>query len=366
MSDRARVLFVDDEKRVLNSMRGMFRRQFELYLTTEGATAVQIASENPIDVIVADQRMPGMTGIEVLQKVKELSPNTVRILLTGYADPSAVEDSINVGEVFRFLGKPCPPKLLRETLDLAITATRDGKRAGAPAPVAADPPRRERAALHSQAGAPNPANRFDEALARWQSTTRAALAADAHKAAHDSDAGTRITARAREVGAVVYTVDAGFAETAIRALSPDRSTTLATSLIRVMQAIEQDTTGVLITDIAINSTRLQRVLGALKQHRPELMTIAVSDSRDTTDMVRLINYARVFRYCVKPLSSRQLRADVDEAAVKHLELRNDPRSVKRHAVVEFPTEAETSPALESILSHIRRNRSPVVKAEDGH
>ena len=124
MIDRARVLFVDDEKRVLNSMRGLFRREFELFLTTEGAAAVKIAAESEIDVVVADQRMPGMTGVEVLGKVKELSPRTVRILLTGYADPTAVEGSINVGEVFRFLSKPCPPRHLRETLHLAVDAAR--------------------------------------------------------------------------------------------------------------------------------------------------------------------------------------------------------------------------------------------------
>ena len=105
-------------------MRGLFRRDFELFLTTEGATAVQMASENSIDVIVADQRMPGMTGVEVLEKVKQVSPTTIRILLTGYADLDAIEGSINVGEVFRFLSKPCPPKLLRETLQLAIDASR--------------------------------------------------------------------------------------------------------------------------------------------------------------------------------------------------------------------------------------------------
>ena len=131
-NNKARVLFVDDERRVLNSMRGMFRRDFDLFLTTEGATAVKIAAENPIDVIVADQRMPGMSGIEVLGKVRELSPDTIRILLTGYADPTAVEGSINVGEVFRFLGKPCPPHLLRETLDLAIRANRRARSADLP------------------------------------------------------------------------------------------------------------------------------------------------------------------------------------------------------------------------------------------
>ena len=74
MTDKARILFVDDEKRVLNAMRGLFRRKYDLFLTCEGAEAVRIAEENDVDVIVADQRMPGMTGIEVLSAVKKRSP----------------------------------------------------------------------------------------------------------------------------------------------------------------------------------------------------------------------------------------------------------------------------------------------------
>lgn len=144
------VLFVDDEKRVLNSMRALFRRDYDLHLTTSGEEAVRLCSEHDIDVIVADQRMPGMTGVDVLGAVKESAPRTVRILLTGYADLDAIEGSINVGEVFRFLSKPCPPDNLRETLRLAIRA------AGvAPAPPSASPPDR-RAAPAPDVGSVSP------------------------------------------------------------------------------------------------------------------------------------------------------------------------------------------------------------------
>ena len=124
-----RLLFVDDEQRVLNSMRIMFRRQFDLFLASHGAEALDIVKDKDIDVIVADHRMPKMTGVEVLSKVRAMSPRTVRILLTGYADLDAVEGSINESEVFRFLTKPCAPKQLRETIELAAKLARE-----APAP----------------------------------------------------------------------------------------------------------------------------------------------------------------------------------------------------------------------------------------
>ena len=122
---KPRLLFVDDEKRVLNSMRAMFRRDYELYLTTRGDEALKIIAERPIDVLVADQRMPLMTGVEVLTAAKKCSPGTVRILLTGYSDLDAIEGAMNDGEVFRFLNKPCAATELRGTIDEAARIARD-------------------------------------------------------------------------------------------------------------------------------------------------------------------------------------------------------------------------------------------------
>ena len=132
---RPRLLFVDDEQRVLNSMRIMFRRQFDLFLASHGAEALDIVRDKDIDVIVADHRMPKMTGVEVLSKVRAMSPRTVRILLTGYADLDAVEGSINDSEVFRFLTKPCAPQQLRETIELAAKLARETPIPSAPEPL---------------------------------------------------------------------------------------------------------------------------------------------------------------------------------------------------------------------------------------
>lgn len=145
---KPKVLFVDDEKRVLNSMRALFRRDYELHLTTDGAEAIRIAEQESVDVIIADQRMPGLSGVEVLGEVRRRAPSAVRILLTGYADLDAIEGSINIGEVFRFLSKPCPPQELRETLAEAVQAARQSGAAARAATVleaAPAPPQPERA-----------------------------------------------------------------------------------------------------------------------------------------------------------------------------------------------------------------------------
>lgn len=303
----------------------MFRREFDLFLTTDGAAAVKIAADNPIDVIVADQRMPGMSGIEVLDQVKRISPNTIRILLTGYADPTAVNDSINIGEVFRFLGKPCSPKVLRETLRLAVHATRPARDAGT---------RRLRPvqAKHS------PAPREIEVSRDAFGDNELPVLRPIPNSKPQSDV-KRSTKQSKEVGVVVYTVDSVFAETAIRTISSERSTLLATSLIRAMRALEEDSSGVLITDITTESARLQRIISALKQCVPELVTVVVSDSRDSNNMINLINYGQVFRYEQKPVAPNRLLKDIDAAAIKHVNLRDNPDLASRHAVAGLPQDS---------------------------
>jgi response regulator RpfG family c-di-GMP phosphodiesterase len=103
----------------------MFRRKYDTFFADSGAAALNILKSQNIDVIVCDHRMPHMTGVEVLAKARELSPRSVRILLTGYADLNAVEGSINEGEVFRFLTKPCAPDELKRTIELASSLAQE-------------------------------------------------------------------------------------------------------------------------------------------------------------------------------------------------------------------------------------------------
>jgi len=103
---RATLLLVDDEERILRSLSLLLRSRFEVLTTTDGAWALEWVRERTVHVVVSDQRMPGMSGVDVLRGVRERSPATMRLLLTGYADLAAVEASMNEGEIFRFLEKP--------------------------------------------------------------------------------------------------------------------------------------------------------------------------------------------------------------------------------------------------------------------
>jgi response regulator RpfG family c-di-GMP phosphodiesterase len=114
-----KILFVDDDSKVLASYRRGLRKEFaiETAVGSEEALAL-IEREGPFAVIVSDLRMPGADGIQLLAQVRQLAPDTVRIMLTGYSDVDAAIGAVNEGSVFRFLTKPCPP----ETMVAALTA----------------------------------------------------------------------------------------------------------------------------------------------------------------------------------------------------------------------------------------------------
>lgn len=115
------VLFVDDEENILKSLTRLFMDEpFGVATTTDHQTALQIVEREDIKVIVSDQRMPKMSGVELLSKAKLIKPHTVRILFTGYADIQATQDAINQGEVYRYISKPWDDEGLKATVRDAI------------------------------------------------------------------------------------------------------------------------------------------------------------------------------------------------------------------------------------------------------
>lgn len=100
------VLYVDDEVNNLNSFKASFRRDFEVFTAISAKEGRKILDANEIGVIITDHRMPVMTGIEFLESIINIYPDTIRILLTGFADINAVMDAVNRGQVYKYLVKP--------------------------------------------------------------------------------------------------------------------------------------------------------------------------------------------------------------------------------------------------------------------
>jgi len=109
------ILLVDDEPSILVALKRMLRNDgYQVFTASSGQEGLEILAVNRIQVIISDQRMPGISGAEFLGVVKELYPDTVRIILSGYADLKTITESVNRGAVFRFLTKPWEDDQLRE------------------------------------------------------------------------------------------------------------------------------------------------------------------------------------------------------------------------------------------------------------
>jgi response regulator RpfG family c-di-GMP phosphodiesterase len=120
-----KILLVDDEENILQAYTRVLRRRFAFETAQGGGDALQIMQDlGPFAVVVSDMRMPGMDGIELLSKIKERFPDTIRIMLTGNADQTTAVEAVNKGSIFRFLTKPCDPELLAATLEGALAQHR--------------------------------------------------------------------------------------------------------------------------------------------------------------------------------------------------------------------------------------------------
>lgn len=116
-----KILFVDDEQLVLDAVRRDLGSDFQIDTANSGAAALDLVSiHGPYAVVIADMRMPDMNGIQLLMKVNQACPETVRMILTGNADLQSVIAAINDGQIFRFLTKPCPSEVLQKNIQMGL------------------------------------------------------------------------------------------------------------------------------------------------------------------------------------------------------------------------------------------------------
>ena len=111
-----KVLYLDDEENNLIAFKALFRREFDVFTTTSPQEAVAYLNANEVPIILSDQKMPELSGVEFFELTLNDFPNAVRILVTGYADIEAVIDAINRGQVYRYVAKPWNENDLRVCL----------------------------------------------------------------------------------------------------------------------------------------------------------------------------------------------------------------------------------------------------------
>lgn len=116
-----RVLFVDDEPNILDSIRRQMRKSFDVVTANSGPEALALLKDTgPVALVVSDMRMPGMNGAELLARIRDQYPDTVRMILSGQADLESTISAINNGHIFRFLTKPCHEDVLRAAVSAGL------------------------------------------------------------------------------------------------------------------------------------------------------------------------------------------------------------------------------------------------------
>jgi serine/threonine-protein kinase len=325
------ILFVDDEPSILMAVRVVFRSGYNITVTTDGNEAVELLKTKRFDVIVSDQRMPTMTGVQLLTKARSLAPDTVRILLTGYSDQEAVLGAINDVEVHRFLQKPWDNAKLKKTIDEAIElaesiqAAREA--AGAEVPTAGQSMYRAASAeVIGQAAPQDNRARTRHGAEPGAEPLSADFAANEAETVLIVDSEPKLFQEARsELAGQVVVVHAG-------------------DLRELFSVLGREAVNVIVCGFDPQSDYDRVFLQMLKQQYPSIYVIAMCESIDSARLIELINEAKIYRFIKKPISQGLLSRYI-LSAIKHVkEVKQNPVLVRRQAVEELPAAIANSPA----------------------
>lgn len=301
MSERIRILFVDDEERILRSLALQFRREYEVLTESDPLRALQRLKSESVHVLVSDQRMPGMTGAELLAAAQQIAPQTLRILLTGYSDLDAAVAALNNGGIFRYLTKPW------DAQEMAFTLRQAGELALRQVPATA-------AVLQSPVSA----------------TTALKLLL------LDDDPQTL---------AVVAEFCVAGGHRLLR----------AANLAEALQFLNHESVDLLVSDLKLAGENTVPLLKTLARLHPRLLSLVVTPFQDTQALLKLINEAQIFRYLPKPIRKGLFDKGLQAAAAQALLLRGQSAErVQRLPVV--PRDEPEREKLGSLLGMLGRLR----------
>lgn len=292
---KARLLFVDDEERILSALRSVFRANYHVFTAANGPEALEFTRKFKPHVVISDQRMPDMAGVELLRRVKEASPHTLRILLTGYSDLAAIVGSINEGEVYRFIAKPWDnrdiQKIVAEAAAVALELAEIGT-----APLTLAP------------------------------MTAGILVIDPEQ---------EIFRATRELFAASCAVSH------------------ARNLEQAFGVLQAQEVALILADIGSDSEESVAAFKLLKQAHPEILVMAITAVSDSELMIELINQAQIFRFLNKPVNLRLLKQHVQAALNRYRSFKQTPQLVNQHRVAASEPD---SPLGRRILGRVKSLR----------
>lgn len=278
MSQPVRVLFVDDEERILRTLAMQFRRRYQVLTESDPQRVMALLQQQAVDIVVSDQRMPGMSGSQLLEQVQRQYPNTIRILLTGYSDLDAAVDALNSGGIFRYLTKPWVPEEMVETLAQAASLV--------------------------QRRRTSQSNVLPISQARPASRPRQR----ARLLLLDNDPQT-------------------LAVTQQLCVENQLQLFHARTLDEAVTLLNEQPLDMLVSDIQLDGQDLRPLLMTLAQAHPQLLSIIITPFQDTQVLLKLINQAQIFRYLPKPIRRGMYQRAISTALVQIEEWREQPAPV---------------------------------------
>ncbi|WP_352337804.1 response regulator [Psychrobacter sp. 16-MNA-CIBAN-0192] len=277
---KPKIAFIDDEQRILRSLKMHFRQTHDVFTTTDPNELLHYVTANEVQVVISDQRMPDKQGTEVLREVKEVSPNTIRILLTGYADLNAVIDSVNEGEIYRYITKPWQNDELKKIVNKATEIAQQTQNI----------------------------DQQTDMLSHVNSARQVLVLDD------DENVYKQIKANFGAVYQVSW----------------------ASSLEQASDLLQRKKFGVTIADVTLNQENIAPVIYALKHIQPDLMILMLTDFKDAHMVIDLINKGQIYRCLPRPTNLAIMSISLDRAYSHHEKLMQQPILAARHHVEAVP------------------------------
>ena len=327
---KPKILFVDDEERILNTMQALFRRQYDTTTTTDGYHALELLKQDHYQLLVSDQRMPIMAGVDLLREAKDVSPDTMRILLTGYSDLAAIIGSVNDGEVFRFLNKPWNTQEFISTVDEAVKIGLELQKAAndAPAPIPLSAPK-----------------------LTGQKETISPLKVVASTVPKPADA----IASANE-NVIVLNGDKEIL-TSIRSMLPGCQILEARDYDTAIELMVGHEIGVIISNLDDDHESALEFFSLLKNEHPQIVSVLLANSGDSTTLIHLINHARIFRYMFKPIRTHLMTRFLNSSIEQYRKFKTSPTLLKQQKAQVKPIRPNEDSAQAEVVTE-NRNKSP--------
>jgi DNA-binding NtrC family response regulator len=283
---KGRILCVDDEPNILRALCWLLQREFEVVTAASGREGLDLVRSDDFDVIISDQRMPEMSGIDFLKEAKAIAPRALRILLTGYSDLDAVLRSVNESEIFRYVTKPWNvmelPRIVAQAAEIA----------------------------RSQPAAPDRAETPSGAFLPVADEARILVLDD------DIQIHAAVELCAGDLARVVH----------------------VTNIADTIHHLQNTGIGVLVSETSVGSVDMTRLLCILKQRHPQIASVVLTGQAGSDTVAKLVNQGQIFRLIPKPIKAIQLRDTLRAALSRSYEIKCRPELGRRHEVDLLPEE----------------------------